>query len=94
LPAALAQRVLDLPSTAFFAAQQPLADDAVTGRLRDSSTVAPGTAAGWPAVVLAMAAPVSATVVASTVHASTATPFVRALIGPPGSAKVFIDLHM
>ena len=72
--------------TAFFAAQQPLAVDAVTGRLRDSSTgpaAAASMAAGWPVVVPATAAPVKAAVAASAVPASTATPLIRALIGPP-----------
>src|SRR6266516_4531299 len=49
--AALAHRVAVLPSTAFFAGQQPPSDDVVTGLLRDSSVSAacPGTARAIPA---------------------------------------------
>src|SRR2546430_3680414 len=59
MPAALAQRVAVLPSTAFGAGQHPPDDDAVTGLFRDSSCSAAG-AAVW-------AAPANAAVSSTTV---------------------------
>jgi hypothetical protein len=80
--------VAELPSTAFFAAQQVPDDDAVTGWFRDSRTSAAATPAR-PSAALAIAAvnPTAATTVA---HVTRATPRLRHLIR---SSKVRKGFH-